>query len=393
TNIAEAGTLTLEWFTLTQFTNNATYADLTAKSAIHIANLSSPLPGFCYTPNFSWMNQLTHPSFLSLAAQLIDPASGAFQDATVTWGGGSDSFFEHLLKYARLSNTNNTIFINTWKTAVDSSIKTLLKTSTVGNHVYLADLDDQGRIRHVGSRVHTSHLACFHAGNWYVVVLSQHASTANGVVGGKLLEDQTIVDIALQLNDGCWNTYASTETGIGPESFAFISADGNFTGSPLTAQQLAYYESHGFYTTDSAYVQRPEVLESNFYAWRITGDTKCLDRAATAIAKFATFLPGKVGFAGLNDVDSAAAGHIDATESFWFAETKYLYLTFDDPGHISLDDYALPSSLMRIPRFLCFSDVFNTECHPLKAPLHATRTPLRTKKSTYPINDEYPLNK
>jgi len=43
---------------------------------------------------------------------------------------------------------------------------------------------------------------------------------------------------------------------------------------------------------------------------------------------------------------------IDDTESFWFAEVlKYLYLTFDDPSHISLDEY-----------------VFNTECHPLKAP-------------------------
>ena len=35
------------------------------------------------------------------------------------------------------------------------------KTSTIGNYVYLADLDDEGLIRHVGS-----HLACFYAGNW-----------------------------------------------------------------------------------------------------------------------------------------------------------------------------------------------------------------------------------
>jgi len=41
------------------------------------------------------------------------------------------------------------------------SYLTTEKTSTVGNYVYLADLDDQGLIRHVGS-----HLACFYAGNW-----------------------------------------------------------------------------------------------------------------------------------------------------------------------------------------------------------------------------------
>ncbi|KAJ7701448.1 glycoside hydrolase family 47 protein [Mycena rosella] len=313
TNIAEAGTLTLEWTTLSKFTNNATYGNLATQSVLHIADLASPLPG--------------------LAPQDIDPASGEFDGAYLSWGGGSDSYFEYLLKFARLSNTNNNVYIDTWKTAVDSSIRTLLKTSTVGNHSYLAD-DNGGEIIHVGS-----HLACFFPGNW--------------LLGGKLLQNQTIIDFALKLNDGCWNTYASTETGIGPEGFAFISPDGNFTGGgTITPQQLAFNSEHGFYITSSDYIQRPEVLESNFYAWRVTGDTKYLDRAAAAIASFNKFLPATVAFAGLNDVDDFSAGLIDITESFWFAEVlKYLYLTFDDPSHISLDDY-----------------VFNTECHPLKAP-------------------------
>ena len=66
-----------------------------------------------------------------------------------------------------------------------------MKTSTTGNFVYLADFDDNRQIRHIGS-----HLACFHGGNW--------------LLGGKLLNNQTIVDIALELVDACWNTYAST---------------------------------------------------------------------------------------------------------------------------------------------------------------------------------------
>lgn len=59
----------------------------------------------------------------------------------------------------------------------------------MGDHLYLADFDDSGTIRHVGS-----HLACFYAGNW--------------LMGGKLTNNDTIVNIALQLNDACWNTYA-----------------------------------------------------------------------------------------------------------------------------------------------------------------------------------------
>ncbi|KAF7343284.1 alpha-1,2-Mannosidase [Mycena venus] len=334
-NIAEAGTLSLEWLTLSKYTNNATYANLTARSVKHIANLAAPLPG--------------------LAAQGIDPTSGNFVGGYVTWGGGSDSYFEYLLKYARLTNNADPIYIDTWKAgsaATSHSLRSTLfplphftpnsyfaQKSTVGNHSYLADFDSSRLIRHVGS-----HLACFHAGNW--------------LLGGKLLQNQTIIDIALDLNEGCWNTYASTATGIGPEAFAFIGTDGNFTGgSTPSASQLAFYNQHGYYITSSAYILRPEVLESNMQARMavrrtVTGDTKYLDRAASAIDAFNKFLPATVAFAGLNNVNSVNGGLIDDMESFWFAEVlKYLYLTFDDPSHISLDDY-----------------VFNTECQPFKAP-------------------------
>ncbi|KAF4583366.1 alpha-1,2-Mannosidase [Pleurotus pulmonarius] len=314
-NIAEAGTLALEWSTLSKYTGNDTYRQLAEGSLRQIASLPDPLPG--------------------LAAQGINPATGQSVGAFVTWGGGSDSYFEYLIKYARLSNTDDPVFADTWATAVDSSIKTLLRTSTVGGFTYLADFDDNRQIRHVGS-----HLACFHGGNW--------------ILGGKLLNNQTLVDIGLKLVDACINTYTGTATGIGPESFAYISADGSFTGSSRrpTADQLAFNEKHGFYITGSDYILRPEVLESNFYAWRVTGDTKYLNNAAAAIDSFNKFLPATVGFAGIDDVNDPNSEKIDDTESFWFAEVlKYLYLTFDDPEHISLDDF-----------------VFNTEAQPFIAP-------------------------
>ncbi|KAI0035432.1 glycoside hydrolase family 47 protein [Vararia minispora EC-137] len=314
TNIAEAGTLSLEYQQLSQLTGNDTFRQLAEGSVRHIVSLGGPLPGF--------------------PAQCISPTTGSFTCQAVTWGGGSDSYIEYLIKYARLTNTEDTVFADAWKKAVDTSIKTLLKTSTVGNWTYLADYDGS-RIVHVGS-----HLACFHAGNW--------------ILGGKLTNNDTIVNIGLALNDGCWNTYASTTTGIGPEVFAWISADGNFTGGTPTASELAFYNAHGFYVTNGVYIQRPEVLESNFYAWRATGDTKYLDRAAAAIDSFNKYLSvgSGGGYSGIGDVTSTNSGHFDETESFWYAEVlKYLYLTFDDPTHISLDEY-----------------VFNTEAHPFRAP-------------------------
>jgi mannosyl-oligosaccharide alpha-1,2-mannosidase len=163
--------LTLEWSLLSRLTGNDTYRQLSENSAKHIAQLKAPLPGF--------------------AAQGIDPSTGNFVGAYVTWGGGSDSYLEYLLKYPRLNPNADPVLLQTWQTAVDTSIKFLLKVSTVGDFTYLADFEDDRKIRHIGS-----HLACFHGGNW--------------ILGGKLLNNQTIFDIGLKLADACWNTYAST---------------------------------------------------------------------------------------------------------------------------------------------------------------------------------------
>lgn len=67
-----------------------------------------------------------------------------------------------------------------------------------------------------------------------------------------MLNNQTIVDIALKLNEGCWNTYASTSTGIGPELFGFMSSDGNYTGGDTPTQaNIDYYNLHGYYPYES----------------------------------------------------------------------------------------------------------------------------------------------
>ncbi len=114
-------------------------------------------------------------------------------------------------------------------------------------------------------------------------------------------------------------------TGIGPEAFAYITPGGN--SSSLSSDQQSFYDKHGFYITSSYYILRPEVLESNFYAWRITGDTKYLDRAASAVDSFKNYLSATVAYDGIYDVDSTSSDKVDDMESFWFAEVlKYLWV-------------------------------------------------------------------
>ena len=44
----------------------------------------------------------------------------------ITWGGGNDSYFEYLIKYTQLTNTNDETFASTWKAAIESTIENLL---------------------------------------------------------------------------------------------------------------------------------------------------------------------------------------------------------------------------------------------------------------------------
>jgi len=136
-------------------------------------------------------------------------------------------------------------------------------------------------------------------------------------------------------NDRSRLAYFISRTGIGPEAFAFTSTDGGYTGrrDPPSVGQILFDAQHGFYITAADYILRPEVLESNFYAWRVTGDAKYLDRAAQAIKSFQTYLTVSTGgYTGIMDVtDNGASGQprvrVDDTESFWFAEVlKYLYV-------------------------------------------------------------------
>lgn len=123
-----------------------------------------------------------------------------------------------------------------------------------------------------------------------------------------------------------YSHWVRLRTGIGPEKFAYISADGDFTGygSPSSDQQ-AFYEKNGYYITVPGYIQRPEMLESNFYAWRVTGKPVYLERARSAVASFNTYLDTSTGFSGINDVNDPATTRIDETQRFWFSEVlKYL---------------------------------------------------------------------
>ncbi|CAE6457287.1 unnamed protein product [Rhizoctonia solani] len=321
TGLAVAGTLVLEWSRLSEYTGNNKYRDLAEKSMRRIGLLPAPFPG--------------------LPVQMVDPKTNKPNGTYVTWGAGSDSYFEYLIKYGRLTNNADTIWTKQWLTAVDSSIIHLAQEAVdtdIKGLLYLGEWYN-GTFRHLGS-----HLACFHGGNW--------------IMGGRLTDNDTIVDYGLKLTDTCWNTYEKTATGLGPEVFGFVGPDGDRAGKAKPSpHDLAFYKENGFYSYNDSmwayYDLRPEVLESNFYAWRATGDIKYQQRAHAALMSIEKYCKVDGGYVGIGDVRLVEqAFYINQTETFLFAEVlKYLYLTFADPHTLDLDEW-----------------VMNTEAHPLMAP-------------------------
>ena len=224
--LATVGTLVLEWQHLSDLTGNPEYGNLAQKAE---SNLLNPQPA-------------TSEPFPGLVGSNIDIQSGQFLDATGGWNGGDDSFYEYLIKMYVYDSVKYGKYRDRWIAAADSTIKYLTShPSSRPDLTFLASFENQNFVNS------SEHLTCFDGGNF--------------ILGGQVLKQQKYIDFGLALVNGCHDTYTSTATMIGPESFSWNS-------STIDPTQAAFYQKSGFYITDSVYVLRPEVLESFYYAYR-----------------------------------------------------------------------------------------------------------------------------
>lgn len=101
-----------------------------------------------------------------------------------------------------------------------------------------------------------------------------------------------------------------------------------------------FYNKNGFFVHVTQYLHHPEVIESLFYAHRITGDKKFRDMAWDAFTAIKRYAATKIAIAGVQNVNDLSTGLFDQTETYFFSETlKYLYLIFSEAKDYSLDEY------------------------------------------------------
>lgn len=224
--LATVGTLVLEWQHLSDLTGDPEYGNLAQKAE---SNLLNPKPA-------------SSEPFPGLVGTNLDIQSGMFLDANGGWNGGDDSFYEYLIKMFVYNSDKYANYRDRWVAAADSTMEYLTShPSSRPDLTFLASFENHTFVNA------SQHLTCFDGGNF--------------ILGGQVLKQQKYIDFGLALVNGCHDTYASTATGIGPDSWSWNS-------STIDPAQTAFYEKSGFYITNPNYVLRPEVLESFYYAYR-----------------------------------------------------------------------------------------------------------------------------
>uniref|UniRef100_A0AAQ6A4S7 alpha-1,2-Mannosidase n=1 Tax=Amphiprion ocellaris TaxID=80972 RepID=A0AAQ6A4S7_AMPOC len=255
-----------------------------------------------------------------LVPMFINTNSGQFTHKGVfTLGARADSYYEYLLKQWIQGGKTEDDLLEDYLQAIEGVKKHLVRKTGPNMLTFI------GELSHNRFNAKMDHLVCFLPGT---LALGAH----NGLPGDHM-------DLAVQLMETCHQMYVQMETGLSPEiaHFSLQSSDGrDVVVKPADRHNLL----------------RPETVESLFYMYRFTKDTKYRDWGWDILQNFNKYtkIPDG-GYTSINNVrDPVNPGPRDKMESFFLGETlKYLYLLFsDDMKLLSLDKY-----------------IFNTEAHPL----------------------------
>lgn len=112
-NLAEVGTLILEWTRLSDLTGNTTYAKLADKCEAHLlAPKGSP------------------EAWPGLVGSDISTKDGSFVNSRGGWSGGADSFYEYLIKMYVYDPKSYSLYRDRWIAAADSTMEHLASHPT-----------------------------------------------------------------------------------------------------------------------------------------------------------------------------------------------------------------------------------------------------------------------
>jgi mannosidase alpha-like ER degradation enhancer 2 len=239
-------------------------------------------------------------SHLGLVGTWINVQTGEWKDTDSHISGAIDSYYEYLLKCAVLFG--------------DKDCRKMWDDSIITINQYLRD-ETKGRQEpelwyghadmNFGKRTATTYGAL---DAFFPAVLAMSGDLRRA----RLLQDSSFA---------MWN-----KNGIEPEEYDYVKDAVVHAGYPL----------------------RPEIVESTYYLYHFTHETKYLRMGETMWRDFVKYCRTDEGYASLKSVVTKEKS--DSMQSFLFAETfKYFYLLFAPPKTLDFDKV-----------------IFNTEAHPVR---------------------------
>lgn len=235
-------------------------------------------------------------SKIGLVGSTINVETGQWIETTSHISGGIDSYYEYLLK--------------AWLLFGDKDCERMWKASIQAVNKYLADNTKSGLWyaqvdMNTGKRVST-HFGALDA--FFPAVLAR---------SGDRQRARRLQESAYRM----WTTW-----GIEPEEIDYSSMT----------------------IVSPGYALRPEIMESAYYLYFYTDDSRYVEMASTFLGGLAHYCKTEAGYAALKNVTTFEKA--DIMHSFFLAETlKYLYLMFAPRNNLDLN---------RV--------VFNTEAHPIR---------------------------
>jgi mannosyl-oligosaccharide alpha-1,2-mannosidase len=235
---------------------------------------------------------------IGLVGSTINVETGVWIEQTSHISGGIDSYYEYLLKCSRLFKDPECGTM--WQNSINAVNKYLAHQTPNGLWYSYANMN-------TGERTAT-HFGALDA--FFPAVLA---------LSGDLSRAKELEKSAYKM----WTTF-----GIEPEEIDYLKMNITYEG----------------------YALRPEVIESAYYLYYFTNDSRYLYMGATFLDSLIRYCKTDAGYAALSSV--AKKEKKDDMESFFFAETlKYLYLLYAPKETVDLR-----------------TTVFNTEAHPMKWP-------------------------
>ncbi|CAG8585368.1 23512_t:CDS:10 [Cetraspora pellucida] len=281
-NLAQVGTLQLEFMKLAQLTGNSEFFFKVNNITDILDSATKPIPG--------------------LYPLSLDHDTGEFVGHDISFGGSGDSFYEYLIKQY--------IFVGDVE-SIDSMHEHLIKEGKIEGRPDLLFIGELSYGSFVGK---LQHLTCFVPGML--------------AIGSKVLDRPKDLEVAIKLAEACYWAYEMTYTGIGPEDLWFMSSNDTYNEEEKKLlKQKGEYENlpAGVLRLSDSYILRPETIESLFILYRVTGDKKYQEKGWKIWQAIEKWCKTPSAYSGLYNINSKDAAQNDNMES--------------PPDLISLDTY------------------------------------------------------